>query len=70
MAFLFTVVGVVLVVGALAFLVLHRTSRAVRQPTHAAPEATRGEPWTRSDRLALASLVVGIVFGVLGLIVR
>lgn len=72
MSFLLSVVGLLIVVWALTFLVVRRHRRTIApgnagtQPAHAAGASTAG-PWSRSDRIALASLVVGAVLGVLGL---
>ena len=75
-ALLLSALGVFIVVCALLFLLTRR-----RHPTIAlngAGSARRGRepagvpsgPWTRSERIALASLVVGAVLGILGLFAR
>jgi hypothetical protein len=67
--------GVFIVVCALLFLLRRRRRRStiVLGSAGAAMgrrEPVPAEPWTRSDRIALASLVVGAVLGLLGLLAR
>ena len=76
MAFLLSVLGVLMVVWALFFLLTHRRSRptspvnAGRKEAGPVTVSPPQGPWTRGDRIAFASLVVGGVLGVLGLLAR
>lgn len=76
MSFLLNVLGALIIVGALIFLLTRRRRRTIALEAAVATGAgpvsvghTAG-PWTRSDRIAFASLVVGAVLGVLGLLAR
>lgn len=75
-SFLLSVLGVLMVVWALSFLLTHRRRQPAPRSGRGTPtaEAERSRPprapWTRSDRIAMASLVVGAVLGVLGLFTR
>jgi len=65
LALLMTLAVVLIVVGALVLLLRRR--RPAPRPTGSGEAASR-EQWTRADRIAMASLVIGTVLAVVGLL--
>lgn len=74
MSFLLTALGVLIVLWALSYL-LTRSRRRMRtrdrvDTTPAESPRPEKSEWSRSDLIALASLVIGTLLGVVGLLAR